>query len=103
MFYRKANDVVKGCRGYNNFRAADGFAEPNQKKEQPIYKYFINIKLNFGKYKGVLVKTILNKDPKYMLWLIENSNCTIDRYIINELKTKGLIKDYDNNLKKVIK
>lgn len=34
--------------------------------------YDLDTKLRFGKYKGYTVEDVLEKDPEYLLWLLEN-------------------------------
>jgi uncharacterized protein (DUF3820 family) len=42
-----------------------------QAKEERINKYGV-IKLNFGKYKGTTLSELVDKQPDYLLWLLQS-------------------------------
>lgn len=41
-----------------------------RKKEIILYNTVLNFKLNFGKYKGKIIKEVLNVDKQYIYWLL---------------------------------
>ncbi len=41
-------------------------------------------KLAFGKYKNKKVSTVLAEDPKYLIWISENTNHVIDKKVLAE-------------------
>lgn len=72
--------------------------------------YSLNDILDIGKYKGLSVKDVIDKNPKYIEWLKNNAknnfeldnnsiNYLVDKLVINSLKyVKNKIKKkYGNN------
>ena len=43
--------------------------------------YYLNTKLDIGKYKGLTIKHILDFDKEYLKWLFQVSSC----YVTNEI------------------
>lgn len=54
----------------------------------------------FGKYKGQLVKQVINKDIQYVLWFVDNMNVTMSSSTFNNLITKMRSSPAINSFKK---
>jgi hypothetical protein len=50
--------------------------------------YDLDTKLDFGKYKSYTVEQILEQDPSYLLWLIEN----VDRFEVDAALQDAIMK-----------
>ena len=53
----------------------------NQKTFKGKTIYYLNTKLDFGKYKDLTIKHILDFDKEYLKWLFQVSSC----YVTNEI------------------
>lgn len=49
----------------------------------------LNSDLNFGKYRGKQVSVIIESDPKYIVWALENTNSHPSQELLNRLSEKG--------------
>ncbi len=47
--------------------------------------------LSFGKYKGYQIEDVIEDDPKYISWLIENTQHTFDEEAMQLLQKRGII------------
>ena len=45
-------------------------------------EYGLDNTMPFGKYKGVEIEEILDADPSYMLWAVENMDLNFDEEVI---------------------
>ena len=48
--------------------------------------YRKDIPLKFGKYKGVELDVIEERDPKYLIWLIKNVKMFKNYYTLDEIQ-----------------
>lgn len=56
-----------------------------------VYKFEVFDKLNFGKYKGMVVSDVIKHNPKYLQWCFENlKNIEFSESIIKCLWDKGI-------------
>jgi hypothetical protein len=62
--------------------------EPEAKTEAKIMMYDLDTKLGFGKYKGLTVEQILEHDPSYLLWLLEN----VERFEVDHVLQDTIMK-----------
>jgi hypothetical protein len=62
-------------------------------------------KINFGKYKGKTVHEVLEENPQYIKWCIENTNTYPSIEVIDFLKNKNMdvIVKCKKNIKKDLK
>lgn len=40
--------------------------------------------LNFGKYKGMIARSVLQVDPRYIVWLNSETDYVVDQTLLNE-------------------
>lgn len=58
-------------------------SEFSKREYNILHKYDI---LEFGKYKNLIIEDIIQKDPQYINWLINNTKYSIDEECLELLK-----------------
>lgn len=60
--------------------------------------------LNFGKYKYLEIRQVINRNPQYIFWCLEEELIIPTDYeMVRILIDNELLKDYDFKLNKIIK